>query len=357
MTNQIMHLVLLPTYNERENIRALLDALCAIPDVHVLVIDDASPDGTAEDVQMHEQFNERIFLLSREEKQGLGAAYRAGFAWGFAREYATLTQMDADFSHHPDDLVRLLTEVENGADVAIGSRKVQGGRINGWGLWRRFCSAGAMHASRFCLGLKTRDVTAGFRTWRKSFIEMLPVLTLKSNGYAFQEEMLLAAEQAQGNISEIPVVFRDRVYGSSKLGTDDIGEFFYTLLRLTAMRRKRFVMYATIGAFGAIVDLSLFVFLHHFGFSLLIANIFATSCAVLHNFFWHHFVTFKEHGQAPRVAFFTFVFVSLVGIALNSLVVLAGVSLGLFPAIAKIIAIGSVTVWNYVMNTRVTFRI
>ncbi|MEK9156844.1 MAG: glycosyltransferase family 2 protein [Patescibacteria group bacterium] len=352
-----MHLVLVPTYNERENIRGLLDALCAVPDVHVLVIDDASPDGTAEDVRGHVFFADCVFLLAREGKQGLGAAYRAGFAWGFERDYETLTQMDADFSHHPDDLTRLLGEIEKGADVAIGSRKIAGGSIEGWSLWRRFCSAGAMGASRLCLGLKTKDVTAGFRTWRKSFVETLPVLALKSNGYAFQEEMILVAEQGGGKVSEVPVVFRDRVCGSSKLGFGDIQEFFYTLARLTLIRRKRFVMYATIGAFGAVLDLGLFVFLHNFGLSLLLANIVATSCAVIHNFTWHHFVTFKEHDQTPHIALVKFVSVSLVGIAFNSVIVLAGVSLGLFPAIAKIVAIGCVTVWNYVMNTRVTFRV
>lgn len=352
-----MHLVLVPTYNERENIRALLDALCVIPNVHVLVIDDASPDGTVNDVRDHVFFSDRIFLLERKGKQGLGAAYRAGFAWGFERDYDTLTQMDADFSHNPVDLPRLFAAIDAGADVAIGSRKVVGGSIEGWSLWRKFCSAGAMNASRLCLGLKTKDVTAGFRTWRKDFVEKLPVLMLKSNGYAFQEEMILVAERESGKVFEVPVIFRDRVRGSSKLGFGDIREFFYTLARLTLVRRKRFVMYATIGAFGAVLDLGLFVFLHSLGLSLLFANVLATSCAVIHNFAWHHFVTFKEHGQTPHIALVKFISVSLAGIVFNSAIVLAGVSLGLFPAIAKIIAIGCVTVWNYLMNTRVTFRV
>ncbi len=352
-----MHLVLVPTYNERENIRGLLDALCAVSDVHVLVIDDSSPDDTAAEVRAHALFNDRIFLLSRKEKNGLGAAYRAGFAWGFERDYATLTQMDADFSHDPADVPRLFAAMDAGADVAIGSRKIAGGSIEGWNAWRTFCSTGAMTASRLCLGLKTKDVTAGFRTWRKSFVETLPVLTLKSNGYAFQEEMILVAEREGGKVFEVPVVFRDRVRGLSKLGFDDIGEFFYTLARLTLVRRRRFVMYATIGAFGAVLDLGLFVFLHSLGFSLLLANVIATSCAVIHNFAWHHFVTFKEHDQNPRIAFLKFITVSFAGIAFNSAIVLVGVSVGLFPAIAKIVAIGCVTVWNYLMNTRVTFRV
>lgn len=353
-----MHLVLVPTYNERENIRALLDALCAVPFVHVLVIDDASPDGTADDVRAHDEFDRRVFLLAREGKQGLGAAYRAGFAWGMDHAYETLTQMDADFSHRPEDLPRLLAEISEGADVAIGSRKVRDGRIEGWGAWRMFCSTGAMTASRLCLGLRTKDVTAGFRTWRKDFLKRLPVQELRSNGYAFQEEMMLVAEQEGGVVREIPVVFRDRTQGSSKLGTSDIREFFFTLARLTIERRKRFLCYVCIGAIGAVIDLGGFLFLHHtMGISLLPANVFATSVAVLHNFLWHHFVTFKDHGQHPVRVLGKFIVISVMGIVLNSLVVLGGVALGLVPFFAKIIAIGCVTLWNYFLNSRIAFRI
>lgn len=353
-----MHLVLLPTYNEYQTIRSLLDALCAIPDVHVLVIDDASPDGTADEVRSHAFFSERVFLLARAGKEGLGAAYRAGFAWGLEREYHTLTQMDADFSHDPHDLPRLLAEVAQGADVAIGSRKISGGKIVGWGPWRTFCSSGAMAASRICLGLKTKDVTAGFRTWKRSFLERMPVLTLKSSGYAFQEEMILAAELQGAVICEIPVVFRDRVHGTSKLGFREIREFFSTLLWLTAIRRKRFFVYVFIGGVGALLDLGGFLFFHQIvAFPVLPANILATSIAVLHNFLFHHYVTFKEHEQIASVAFVRFVGVSLVGIVLNSIMVLAGIGSGLLPVFAKILAIVCVTLWNYLMNSRVTFRV
>lgn len=352
-----MHLIFIPTYNERENILSLLDAVLVHKNVHVLVIDDASPDGTGDAVRAHVQFGERVFLLARSGKEGLGAAYRAGFAWGFDRQYETLTQMDADFSHDPQDLPRLFAEIANGAHVAIGSRKVRGGRIEGWGLWRMFCSAGAMTASRLCLGLRTKDVTAGFRTWKTSFVRELPVLTLKSNGYAFQEEMILVAEQTAARVVEIPVVFRDRQKGLSKLGTSDIREFFVTLSRLTFIRRRRLFTYLFVGALGAVIDLVFFLLLHHtFLVAILTANIFSTSVAVVHNFLWHHLVTFRNHSQIKLRAFGIFIMVSLVGIALNSLVVLGGVSIGLAPVFAKIFAIVVVTVWNYVLNSRVTFR-
>lgn len=352
-----MHLILIPTYNERENIRTLLDAVLAHEGVHVLVIDDASPDGTADDVRAHAHFGDRVFLLARSGKEGLGAAYRAGFAWGMEREYETLTQMDADFSHDPVDVPRLLAEIAAGADVAIGSRKIAGGRIEGWNAWRTFCSTGAMVASRVCLGLRTQDVTAGFRTWRRSFIAQLPVLSLKSNGYAFQEEMILEAEMAGGKVGEVPVVFRDRVRGVSKLGTGDISEFFYTLSRLTLRRRARFVRFALIGALGAVIDLGCFLFFHHtLGLSLVVANTFSTSIAVIHNFSWHHFVTFKDHGRSVAHALGMFIGVSLVGMLLNTFLVVMGVGAGLLPVFAKIFAIGVVMLWNYFLNSRVTFR-
>jgi dolichol-phosphate mannosyltransferase len=214
-----------------------------------------------------------------------------------------------------------------------------------------------MGASRVCLGLKTRDVTSGFRTWRRGFIEGLPVLELKSNGYAFQEEMLLVAERAGGRITEIPVVFVDRVYGASKLGLRDVQDFFYTLARLTVVRRRRFFLYAAIGLLGAIVDFGVFVALHHhFGWSVLPANVLAASMAPIHNFLWHHHLTFRHHRQHAHVAFAIFLAVSCVGIALNSVLVLGGISLGMLPVVAKVMAICGVTVWNYVLNSRVTFR-
>lgn len=353
-----VHLVLVPTYNERENISALLEAICVHPNVQVLVIDDASPDGTAEAVRAHPSFERDVFLLSREKKQGLGAAYRAGFAWGLDRDYSTLTQMDADFSHHPDDLPRLLAEIAGGADVAIGSRRIPGGQVVGWNSWRRFCSAAAMTTSRLLLGLKTKDVTAGFRTWRRTFLEKLSVQSLKSNGYAFQEELVLTAERLGAHISEVPVIFRDRKQGKSKLGVPEMGEFFYTLGRLTLIRRKRFATYAMIGAMGSVVDLSGFILLHHlWSFDLLTANIIATSLAVVHNFFWHHFVTFKHHRKRTRVVFMEFIAVSAIGVALNSAVVVSMVAIGLWPVVAKVVAIGCVTVWNYLLNSRLTFTV
>lgn len=353
------HLILLPTYNEKENMYGLLDALCALGEpVDVLVIDDSSPDGTREEVMRHPAFSTHVFLLLRQKKEGLGTAYRSGFAWGLERAYETFIQMDADFSHQPSDVPRLISVIQNGADVAIGSRRIRGGRVDGWGWWRRFCSFSATTVSRVCLGLHAKDVTAGFRAWRRSFIQGLPILALKSNGYAFQEEMLFVAQQARANIVEIPVVFMDREKGSSKLGIVDIWEFFFTIARLTVVHRRRFAVYTMVGAFGALVDFTGFIFFHEVvGWELLPANIIATSIALLHNFFWHHFVTFKAHGQVAHIALTKFFIVSVIGMALNSFVVVFLVSFGFLPLLAKVFAIACVAVWNYTLNSRVTFSV
>lgn len=352
------HLILIPTYNEHENIVTLLDALCALPDVDICVIDDASPDGTAQDVMMHPQFHQCLFLLLREGKQGIGTAYRDGMAWGIDREYTTIAQMDADFSHLPEDVPRLQQAILEGADLCIGSRKIAGGAIKGWNRWRRFCSAGAMTASRWCLGLKTKDVTSGFRVWRTAFLKTLPISRVKSSGYAFQEEMVFLTEMAGGVVKEIPVVFRDRTRGVSKLGGEEIREFFTTLFFLTLRRRQRLLRYGFVGLVGAVIDLGAFLVLYHgFHIQLIPANIFATTLAIIQNFVWHHFFTFRDHGRMPVVAFSVFLIVSLVGMVLNTTVVFVGVMVGLWPVMAKVIAIALVTLWNYGVNARVTFRV
>ena len=352
-----MHLVLIPTYNERENIVRLIDAILVHADVHVLVIDDASPDGTADAVRGHGAFGDRVYLHARPGKLGLGSAYSEGFSWGLDSAYVTFTQMDADFSHHPEDLPRLFTETLQEADVVIGSRKITGGRIEGWNAWRMFCSTGAMLASRLVLGLRTKDVTAGFRTWTRDALQKMPFTEIKSNGYAFQEEALLHAEMLGLRIVEVPVVFRDRVIGMSKLGTADIGDFFLTLMRLAIVRRRRFLHYVLVGLLGVGVDIGVFALLFYGGdLPLFLASCLSTSFAIVHNFLWHHYVVFRAHGRAPGQALGLFVAVSLLGMFMNSGIVVGMVALGAYPLLAKGIAILFVTVWNYALNSRVTFR-
>ncbi len=211
-------LVMVPTFNEIENIEEVLRRTRAVlPTADVLVIDDGSPDGTADraDELAHELGG--IEVLRRSEKAGLGSAYRAGFALGLARGYDVMVEMDADLSHDPDSLPRLLAQVERGADLAIGSRYVPGGAIPDWGLGRRAISrAGCLYA-RLALGLPVRDATAGFRAYHRRVLEGMDLEAVRADGYGFQVEMTHLAHRAGRRIVEVPITFRDRTLGRSKM--------------------------------------------------------------------------------------------------------------------------------------------
>lgn len=230
--------IIIPTYNERDTIATTITTIMdSIEHTSVIVVDDNSPDGTSSIVQrLMNQYPHRISLIQRQGKLGLGSAYIAGFTSALAKHADIIFEMDADGSHNPHDIPRMVTEIEKGADVVIGSRRITGGAITGWGMHRHMASWGAMTLSRILLGLHTKDVTAGFRAYTATVIRSLSLNNIKSNGYAFQEEMLYRCERAGYNVVEIPVTFTDRVHGVSKLSKKDIIEFFVTLLRLRFTR-------------------------------------------------------------------------------------------------------------------------
>ncbi len=229
-------LIVIPTYNERENLEMLVVSVLGlrVQNLAILIVDDASPDGTGALadtlVQMHP---ERISVMHREGKRGLGSAYLDGFRIGIERGFEAICEMDADGSHDPTALPRLIDEIEQGsADVTIGSRRVPGGETIGWGPHRHLMSRGAMLFARFVLGLRTHDVTSGFRCYRASVIKQLLDRVIVSNGYAFQEETLFYCEKLGFRVSEVPIIFRDRTRGQSKLSWSEVPEFFVTVLRL-----------------------------------------------------------------------------------------------------------------------------
>ncbi len=226
--------IIIPTYNERYTIASLIEALLVYtPHVSIIVIDDNSPDGTANIVKRYiKSYPAYIHLISRERKLGLGSAYIVGFTYALKYQADVIFEMDADGSHSPRDVPRMIKQIQQGADVVIGSRRIQGGAITGWGIHRRIASWGAMTVARIVLGLKTKDVTAGFRAYKSNVLRNLQLDTIKSNGYAFQEEMVYLCECAGYVIKEIPVTFTDRKTGVSKLSTKDIIEFFLTIFRL-----------------------------------------------------------------------------------------------------------------------------
>jgi dolichol-phosphate mannosyltransferase len=218
-------LVIIPTYLEAENIGEMLERVRAtVPDVDVLVVDDSSPDGTADLAKTANDDLGQIELLVRPEKGGLGGAYRAGFQHAFDHGYEVVVQMDADFSHDPAALPLLLAEIDAGADIAIGSRYVKGGTIPHWPLLRRLLSrVGNLYASTV-LGLGVRDATAGFRAYRADVLRAIETDATKATGYGFQLELSYRAQRLGADIVEVPITFNDRVRGVSKMSWHIIGE-------------------------------------------------------------------------------------------------------------------------------------
>lgn len=226
-------LVIVPTYNERENIRELVGQLRALPgDIHVLVVDDNSPDGTGVMADALAAHDPGVAVLHRAGKLGLGTAYKAGFAYGLARSYQYICTMDADFSHNPASLPALVDKAAAGDDLVVGSRYVRGGGVVGWPAGRKLLSALANRLAHLFLGIAARDCTAGFRCYRRAVLETIPLDSIFSGGYSFLIEMAFLCEAAGFRIGEVPITFVNRTQGDSKISKLEIYKAMYTLLRL-----------------------------------------------------------------------------------------------------------------------------
>jgi len=211
-------LIVMPTYNERDNVRGIAERLlAALPHTDLLFVDDNSPDGTGALLDELAAANPRIHVMHRAGKLGLGTAYVEGFGWGLARGYDYLFEMDADGSHDPKYLPQLLSLAEDGADVVVGSRWVPGGGTENWGVGRQVLSRGGSFYARTILGVELRDVTAGFMCWRRAALEAIDLSTITSNGYSFQIEMKYRALRRGLRVVETPIVFVDRRVGQSKM--------------------------------------------------------------------------------------------------------------------------------------------
>jgi dolichol-phosphate mannosyltransferase len=229
-------IVIIPTYNERENVEAIIRAVFGLDEpMHVLIVDDGSPDGTAQivrDLQQRE-FDGRLHLLERSGKLGLGTAYIAGFRWGLARHYAYFFEMDADFSHNPNDLPRLLAKCrDEQADVAVGSRYCKGGSVVNWPWDRIFLSRGASLYVQAILWMPVSDPTAGFIAYRRRVLEAIALDKIKFIGYAFQIEMKYAAHRLGFKVREVPIQFKDRELGQSKMSLKIIREAILGVLQM-----------------------------------------------------------------------------------------------------------------------------
>ncbi|MEU6808869.1 polyprenol monophosphomannose synthase [Streptomyces sp. NPDC046831] len=213
-------LVIIPTYNEAENIKAVVGRVRkAVPEAHVLVADDNSPDGTGKLADELAVGDDQVHVLHRKGKEGLGAAYLAGFRWGLEHDYGVLVEMDADGSHQPEELPRLLTALK-GADLVLGSRWVPGGRVVNWPKSREFISRGGSLYSRMALDLPLRDVTGGYRAFRRETLEGLGLEEVASQGYCFQVDLARRAVKAGYHVVEVPITFVERELGDSKMSRD-----------------------------------------------------------------------------------------------------------------------------------------
>jgi dolichol-phosphate mannosyltransferase len=229
------NLVIIPTYNEKENIENIVRAVFGQPTpFHILVIDDGSPDGTATIIKnLQKEFPLELFILERNGKQGLGTAYITGFKWALEHHYDYIFEMDADFSHNPVDLNRLYDACENqGADVAIGSRYVTGVNVVNWPFGRVLMSYLASKYVRIVLGVNIADTTAGFKCYRHEVLETIELDKIRFKGYAFQIEMKFTAFECGFTIKEVPIIFINRVLGVSKMNSSIFGEAFLGVIQL-----------------------------------------------------------------------------------------------------------------------------
>jgi Glycosyltransferases involved in cell wall biogenesis len=233
--------VIIPTYNEKENIEKIIRAVRALEDdFHILIIDDGSPDGTAQIVKgLQSEFPESLFIIERAGKQGLGTAYMAGFKWSVEHGYDYVIEMDADFSHNPADLPRLYRACsENGADLAIGSRYCNGISVINWPIGRVIMSYYASAYVRTVLGMKVYDTTAGFKCYRRKVLETIDFSRIKMRGYGFQIEMKYNTYKLGFKIEEVPIIFVDRKEGTSKMSSSIFGEAFWGVIKLRFRKIK-----------------------------------------------------------------------------------------------------------------------
>ena len=228
-------IIIIPTYNEKENIENIIRAVFGLEKFfHILIIEDNSPDGTADIVRkLQEEFPERLFMIERKGKLGLGTAYITGFKWAIEKKYDYIFEMDADFSHNPNDLPRLYQACsEQGGDVSIGSRYISGVNVVNWPMGRVLMSYFASKYVRFITGIPVHDTTAGFVCYRRQVLEMIDLDHIRFKGYAFQIEMKFTAYKCGFKIIEVPVIFINRELGTSKMNSSIFGEAIFGVIKL-----------------------------------------------------------------------------------------------------------------------------
>jgi dolichol-phosphate mannosyltransferase len=359
--------VILPTYNEKENIGLMLGALRVQfrnlrHDMNILVVDDNSPDGTADVVRAEAKQAANIFLITGQ-KQGLGAAYVRGMKYAINELHAdAVMEMDADFSHKPEDVPRLIEAIDQGADFVIGSRYVPGGKIpDNWSFLRRMNSKWGNVFARYVAGMyQVRDCTAGFRAIRAEVIRKIDPDTLRVRGYAFQISLLHEAILNRAVVREIPVEFVDRKRGETKLGLSDIVEFMLNAWWIRFERSKTFLKFSAVGAAGVVVNLASFTALLNLGMNKFLASPVAIEISIISNFFLNNFWTFshREVNDKIHIRGLKFNIISFValGVSYSTFLLLSVLDPGGVPQIHQAAGIVPATLINYLLNSYWTFK-
>lgn len=353
-------LVVIPTYNERDNIKNLLKAInnLKIAGLEVLVVDDSSPDGTSEVVRRQiGKPDSAVHLLTRDKKEGLGKAYRAGFAWAAKRGYDFIVSMDADFSHRPEDLMKLVN-VGQDIDVVIGSRYIRGGKIVGW-QWPRYVnSIGANLVTRLLLGLKPKDVTAGFKRYSRRFIDYLLKKSLVSSGYAFQVETIFYAEAGSFLVKEVPIIFEDRRVGQSKI-SGELWRSAKIVFRLFLKRAgiRQFVKFSIVGFANFVLDAAAFTLLRRLAVFPELAKALSFTLSATSSYYLNRRWTFRSQEKEVVRQYLKFIAVALVGLTINTGAFALSFRIGkLSEPVSFVLATGAAVLWNFFANKFWTFK-
>jgi dolichol-phosphate mannosyltransferase len=363
------NVIVIPTYNEKENITKLLEAisLLKLPNTDTLVVDDNSPDRTSDVVKKLNKSGRLSFnayVLDRKMKEGLGKAYIAGFKWALEHGYDRIISMDADFSHDPKYLPEMIKKSKK-FDVVVGSRYVNGGKITGW-KWHRYLNSwGANFVTRLILGLKPKDATAGFKCYSRDFIKSLPLDNIISGGYAFQVEMINYAQEGGFKITETPITFADRREGESKI-SGELVRSAKAVFALAANKKsyREFARFAVVGVIGTLVDLGFYNLLAIvFKLDIYVSRTISFTFAATNNYILNRIWTFKSKDKKIATEFGKFFFVSIIGLLLNLglMKLFQGIVVHATNELVKknipvLLAIIVVLFWNYFANKYWTFK-
>ena len=351
--------IVIPTYNEAENIEGLLGEIREVlsdRDLEVVVVDDGSPDGTADLVESSGIEFESLELIRREFRKGIGSAYKRGFR---EAEGDIIVQMDADFSHRPEDIPGLIEAVEQGSEVAVGSRYVEGGDRND-PLLRRINPLIGSYIYRYILKCPVRDFTSGFKAYNRDVVEELSGADLP-DGFHFQAASLMHLVEKGRKIKEVPIEFRPRRAGEPKYSTHDLVDNIELLVKLFLKRNEEVIKFGIVGASGVLVNMGLLYFLtEHVGLYYLVSSIIAVESSIISNFTLNELWTFVEKGKEGLnhvlKRFLKFNSISAVGLGINvTFLWVLTEFVGLYYLLSNLVAISAVFSWNYLANVRWTW--